>query len=215
MKIIYIYSLKHPITNEVRYIGKTTSPKRRYNEHIYKLNKNDHKTNWIKSLLSQGLKPIMEVVEESNENIWEEREKFWITQFDNLTNLTDGGGSYQMTDEVKKKISNSNKGKVRSEEFKKNLSEKNKGKVINEEYKKKISDSNKGKVRSEEYKKNLCTWRKTSINPKTGLKRQLGCIVNGVEFDSINEAARILNINRSSLQRRLKSEKFPTYILIK
>jgi hypothetical protein len=64
---IYIYSLKHPITNEVRYIGKTKNIKRRYYEHI-NTKGNSYKSNWIKSLLNEGIKPIIDIIEICNKD---------------------------------------------------------------------------------------------------------------------------------------------------
>ena len=52
--------------------------------------------------------------------------------------------------ELKLKISNSNKGKIRTDEERHKISEINKGKKLSEETKKKISNSNKGKIRTKE-----------------------------------------------------------------
>ena len=66
---VYIYSLSDPITDEVRYIGKTIRPKQRYKEHIR--NSKDKKTYsncWINSLIKDGLKPILSILEECDES---------------------------------------------------------------------------------------------------------------------------------------------------
>ena len=96
MKTIYIYILKDPISNDIRYVGKAVDTKKRFNKHLRDSKvKTYHSAVWIKSLLNKGLKPIMEVIEEANESNWEEREKYWIdfykTKFD-LTNINEGGG---------------------------------------------------------------------------------------------------------------------------
>lgn len=90
--MIYIYRLIDSRNNEVRYIGKTTNPKRRYKQHLYDKRKS-HKSSWIQSLRKLGLKPIFEIIETCDENNWVEREKYWINQYENLTNLKEGGGS--------------------------------------------------------------------------------------------------------------------------
>ena len=121
--MVYIYSLKHPITNEVRYIGKTINVKRRYKQHLYD-KRNSHKANWVRSLRNEGLKPIMEVIEICTDN-WQEREIFWISQFNNLTNFSKGGGIDYVrttTEETRIKISEANKGKSKTEEHKAKLS---------------------------------------------------------------------------------------------
>lgn len=120
--MIYIYTLSHPLTNEVRYVGKTINLKRRYKQHLYD-KRGKHKVNWIQSLKRDGLKPVLTVIEECTEN-WQEREKYWITQYDNLTNFLDGGGVDYVrvtSDETREKIRQANKGKSLSEEHKKKI----------------------------------------------------------------------------------------------
>lgn len=96
--IIYIYLLRDPITNEIRYIGKTKDLKQRLINHINnaKLKKfNRHIYNWILTLLNQNLKPLIELVEECNLDNWSEREKYWIKYYkelgNNLCNHSIGG----------------------------------------------------------------------------------------------------------------------------
>lgn len=120
--MVYIYTLSHPITNEVRYVGKTINIKRRYKQHLYD-KRTTHKANWIQSLRKKGLKPVLTIVEICEEN-WQEREVFWISQFDNLTNFLPGGGvDYKKvtTKETRKKISSKLIGRNLSEEHKKSI----------------------------------------------------------------------------------------------
>jgi hypothetical protein len=91
----YIYTLEHPITNEIRYVGKTNNPERRLHYHWTEGYKQNNKTgNWLKSLKKKKLKPIMFIIDNINTD-WEWLEKYWISQFKtwgfNLTNHTDGG----------------------------------------------------------------------------------------------------------------------------
>lgn len=85
--LVKIYTLNHPVTKEVRYVGRTTNtlPARRA-QHIYNSKKSttySYNHNWIKSLSKQGLKPeisIIEVVDCS----WlqsHQVEEYWISQF--------------------------------------------------------------------------------------------------------------------------------------
>ena len=54
----YIYYLTDPITNEVKYVGKTKTPKSRYEQHLRKLDKtNTPKRQWLVELFKKGLKP--------------------------------------------------------------------------------------------------------------------------------------------------------------
>ena len=60
-----IYSLTCPISGEVKYIGKADDVKRRLRQHVYQSKKSDgRKSVWIRELLSEGLKPIMGVLDE-------------------------------------------------------------------------------------------------------------------------------------------------------
>lgn len=118
---VYIYSLSDPITNEVRYIGKTIRIKKRYKEHIYKARlPKTHRDFWILKLLNMELKPTMSILEECNEENWGSREQYYISIHSNLTNLTLGGeGShgYVPKEETKEKLRKANTGKKRTEEF--------------------------------------------------------------------------------------------------
>ena len=123
--MIKIYTLRHPLTNEIKYVGKTKGTlKNRWYSHIsnYKLSKEkSYKNSWIVSLKKENLKPTIELLDEVPENEWEFWEKYWISQFlqwgFKLTNMTKGGegsnggkGSlgYKHTEETKRNISIAN-----------------------------------------------------------------------------------------------------------
>lgn len=98
----YIYSLEHPLTGEIRYIGKTRSLKQRYYSHTenYSNKRNkSHRTNWINGLKKDGLKPIIKIVDVVDDNEWKFWEIYWISQFItwgfNLVNHTYGGEGSQ------------------------------------------------------------------------------------------------------------------------
>lgn len=82
-----------PITNKIRYVGKTNSIKNRYYNHLSDKSKS-HKSSWIKSLKVQGLKPYYIILDEVFEeySFWEQ---YWIAQCKcwgfNLVNHTIGG----------------------------------------------------------------------------------------------------------------------------
>lgn len=152
---VFIYALKDPRNDSVKYIGKTSYLKSRLAKHVYNRNQgNTHKNNWIKLLLSENLLPIMEVIEECDETNWEEKEIFWIAKYkemgNKLTNSTDGGEGATITDEnSKKKISEKLKGRKLSKETKRKISEKaignkrNVGRKLSQETKDKIQQSRK------------------------------------------------------------------------
>lgn len=59
------------------------------------------------------------------------------------------------SEEIKRKISEANKGKVMSEEAKAKLSKAHKGKVLSEEHKRKLSESHKGIIHTKKSKLNM------------------------------------------------------------
>lgn len=93
-----------------------------------------------------------------------EREKVGI---ENCYNIADGGGGgspakgkhWKLSEEVKKKHSEANKGKHRTDEQRQRISEAQKGKHLSKEHRRKISESgkgkNKGKVCTEEHRRKI------------------------------------------------------------
>ena len=91
----FIYILQNPVTLETKYIGKSNNPKKRFSHHCSVGYKSNNKTgNWLKSLKKLNLKPIMTIIDETEDN-WQDLESYWIGQFRtwgfNLTNHTNGG----------------------------------------------------------------------------------------------------------------------------
>ena len=118
---IFIYTLNHPITQEIKYVGKTNNPKRRLYHHIEESKrkqglKNRRIINWINLLLSQNLKPIMNILEICNDKNWEEKEKFWIKYYKEkgleLCNIEEGGkhGFKNFSTEIKRFHANNLRG---------------------------------------------------------------------------------------------------------
>jgi group I intron endonuclease len=95
MKIVYIYSLTDPETEQMRYVGKSINLKKRFSQHLRRSPKrNHHCANWIKSLLKKNLQPKLDVIEEATEDNWKEREIYWIAFYReryDLTNISEGG----------------------------------------------------------------------------------------------------------------------------
>lgn len=82
---------------DIRYVGWTVkSPESRLREHIKdSLRARTHKRHWILSLVSIGLRPLIEVIETGSGDGWQEAERRWIAYYRGegfrLTNTTDGG----------------------------------------------------------------------------------------------------------------------------
>jgi group I intron endonuclease len=163
MRKVKIYTLSDPITLEIRYIGKTVqSLERRLDGHIMSSIRNrekSHKCNWIKHLYKKDLSPIIELLDEIDENNWEFTEQYWIAQFKAwnfiLLNMTDGGTGNKnqiYTEERRQKMKEKLKGFRHTEESKRKMSELRKGVKLTESAKEKIRNFNLGKKQSEETK---------------------------------------------------------------
>lgn len=107
---IYIYALCDPETNLIRYIGKSIRPRERLQNHINEPKSNCHRSHWIQSLKSRGLRPWLTILEEiDGEWPWQESERFWISYGRHhgwpLTNNTDGGdGVVNLPPEIRAKM---------------------------------------------------------------------------------------------------------------
>jgi hypothetical protein len=162
----YIYLLKSSIDDKILYIGKGSGKRMYKHVQIAKGNstnrkRNPHLYNTISKIISNNGYIKYEIVFETDiEDYAYIKEKEFIDNIgiDNLCNICDGGlGGLigEWTDERKKKLSNSKKGKPRSEEAKKSISESLKGKPtgrsywkgkeLPEETKEKMRQSGKGK----------------------------------------------------------------------
>lgn len=117
---IYIYALRCPLANAIRYIGKTKNPGSRITGHL-NLAKSNNKayqycSNWIRKLLAQGLQPSLEIIYcVPDTEDWKMAEMRLIAQYraegHPLTNMTAGGEGWQdMPEEVRLRMSEKLKG---------------------------------------------------------------------------------------------------------
>jgi hypothetical protein len=160
MAIVYTHTRLD--TNQVFYVGISEDIKRAYS----KRNRNVHWKRLVNKISYQ-----VDIV--FKDLTWEEacqKEIELIKHYGRrdlnegtLVNLTDGGeGAFNMADESKKKISESQKGennsfygKTHSKEVKDKIVKVNKGRKFSDEHKRKISESNKGKKISDEHKRKV------------------------------------------------------------
>lgn len=115
----YIYVLRCPKTNVVKYVGKTIDVEKRIKSHLKEKN-NTLKCKWIIGLKNNNLAPIFEVIDEIEPmGDWEAREVYWIKfykdkgeAFCNQTLGGEGGSFYglKMSEEHKFSISKANLG---------------------------------------------------------------------------------------------------------
>lgn len=101
---VRIYKLLDPNNNSVMYVGKTIQTlKQRLRGHIHcGKHKSSKRDLWVNSLLLNKQLPIILLIEDVSENLWQEREIYWINYYKeinkDLTNSTiGGGGTYGFT----------------------------------------------------------------------------------------------------------------------
>lgn len=129
----FIYTLTDPKTGLVRYVGKSNNPQKRVLRHIReaitRLDRKDHKNNWVRSLLNENNKPILEIIDEVPKNDWQQWEIYWHNQLKEwgfeLTNDERylGIGSSELTEIQLQKTIAKNKVKKFSEETRKKMSD--------------------------------------------------------------------------------------------
>ena len=213
----FIYTLQDPSTSQVRYVGQTVDPEKRYNLHLFHSRQGrarTHKEKWINSLLEQGIKPAIEIVWEGKLDQLDKKEIEFIALFKsfgaNLTNTTQGGKS--------------TRGRKCSEETKQKFRELFKGKrlrpPITDAEKRATSIRSRGKRASPETRHKISIARKNNpVCTLTPLARknankaaQLVCSVpviaikDGIEtrFISQNEASIATGVDRKTMRGVLK-----------
>jgi hypothetical protein len=173
MEKVYIYGLIDPITNGLRYVGKSINPNSRYRKHLQDSKKKiTYKDKWIFMLLEKNIKPELLIIDEIINEDWTFWEIHYISYFKSigskLCNLTNGGenppnhqqGKKRTIEEIKK-ITIGNLGKKRSLETRNNISKAKKGKPI--------PHLNNEKERSLSHRKNLSLSLKGRTSPNKGL----------------------------------------------
>lgn len=213
---VFIYGLVEKNTNKLRYIGKTTDPKRRIRRHINeRFMHNTYKDRWIRKLIDCGEEPELILIDTVCKTEWQYWEKFYISYYKFigclLTNGTEGGDQppstkgRKHTEESKLKMSITKKGKPipwlnngseRSGQHRQNLSNSLKGRVspnknkkFNDEYKKKLSEASttKKKVKQLDLNGNLIKiWDSIANAQKT------------LQIRHISEVCRNVNNNKTS-----------------
>lgn len=162
MPVTTVYTLSHPETGEVRYVGKTAGNlKARLSGHVAATKKGrvNHRTKWIGSLLDQGLKPVIKYVDHivgtDEHGSWLEVE--WISLLGasgRLTNATAGGEGatgYVPTEEAREKNRASQLGRKHSDETRAKIRDANTGRKFSAEHLAKLTASNRGRRQSAEH----------------------------------------------------------------
>lgn len=186
--------MQDPITYEIRYVGKSSHGLQRIARHKQGLdNKKSHRTRWINKLKRFGLMFIPIILQEfTKKEDLVEAEVYWIMYFRSigapLTNMTIGGEGlgHKPTQETIEKVKATKRQKVLN-----GWTDPKKGLVRDAENRKNISEGTKKAMDTPEVKEKIY---KAHLKRATKIKDQ-----NGVIYNSVKEAATILDIDRSSI----------------
>ena len=140
----------------MRYVGKAQNTASRLIQHIKEAQRNkDHSYcgHWKRSLLKEGLLPVLVVIEAGSGPGWSEAEKKWIAHFRSvvgyrLTNYTDGGEGFQgsHSPETKHKMSLAKLGKPKTPEHAANIAAGRKGWIPSEETRQRMREGQRGRT---------------------------------------------------------------------
>lgn len=160
----FIYVLKDPDTEEIRYVGKANDVEERLRTHIVHATcEKNHRSCWIRGLLQKGKKPNIEIVDEVVFDEWPMIEaayiQFYLENGNRLTNGTLGGDGFGIrTQEAREKMRGSGNpffGKKHTLEAKAKMSKIHKGKTLSLEMRQEISKRHLGKTVSTETRQKL------------------------------------------------------------
>lgn len=222
----YVYGLLDPKNFELKYIGQTYDLKNRYFDHLSRRNlkKITYKANWIKSLVKNGLYPIMIILEIHHTfNDVKKAEEDLISYFSyigcNLTNLTLGGDgrlgraqTFQIRKKISKKLKKEKKDSVKDKvsyikdreicnkrevtQHSRDIASKtHKGKIMSVDSRQKISNSLKGENHPY-YGKSLS---KEHILKQLNTKREKGDINLKLSFEIAEEIRHLYNSGNFTL----------------
>lgn len=182
MKQHVIYSIDCKVNGKC-YIGRTSDPVRRQQDHFCALrgkrHRNAHLQNAFNKYGESSFKWKVLMVCESLEHAKENEDWFLKKMWDvdclfNLAKSADGGG-YKgriVSEETKKRMSESRKKYFADPNARKKLSESRKGFKMSEEQKSKLSAIHKGKVLTQEHKQKMSEAQKRAwINRKAKAKK--------------------------------------------
>lgn len=215
MEKYIIYKLIDPSTLKIRYIGLTINTlKQRLKSHMSEKGKS-HKIMWVQKLKRNGLKPIIDIVEDNIYSYDEAclKEVYYIDLYKktcDLTNQASGGNkNKKMSDETRKKMSEShierNKiyKKVNSPETKKRISISTKRRFTNKKEIEKLRISNKkfedSKTPEQKLKDILKQANKWIVQYDKNMK-----FIN--EYPSIRDAERKTKVVRSNITKCCKGK---------
>lgn len=201
MKQAGIYKIVNQVNNQI-YIGSSVNLERRKYNHFKSLLKGCHQNQHLQNAYNLYGKDnfIFEIIEIISFDVDDfkhyllQREQFWIDNLHPNYNIFQTAGSplgFHHSKETKIKISQTTLGKKKSKEHAKHIRDAQKGKILTEEHKIKLSEAAKKRTK-------LCHFTRVSID--------------NVIYNSMKEASLKLNLHVNTIQKRIKSKNFKTYI---
>lgn len=188
--MIGIYKITSP-SNKI-YIGQTTNYSKRHN--AYKNHKCKLQPKLFASIEKYGfINHTIEIIKECQVEDLNYYERYYQEYYESVLNglnlrytaTTDKSGF--MSEESKKKMSDSGKGKIITEEWRKNLSIAGMGRRHTEEEKQKISQAHKGKKKSAEHIAKIQATLKTMQMPKRSEETKALQSLNNGKSKKVNQ----------------------------
>ncbi len=213
MNNFYTYAHNKP-NGSIFYIGKGMGD-RAFSEK----NRNIH---WHRTVAKYGYEVKILANWDSEEKAFD-HEKLLISCFKDmgikLVNLTDGGegsAGYRWTDEQKANFDTSGSknamyGKKHTETTKRKLSEKAIGRVVSDIAKAKISAKLKNRKFTKDHLKKLSISQKGNKNGIGNKGNPKKCEIDGVIYNSTQDASKALGITANAIQKRCKNHKYANY----
>lgn len=225
-----IYSLSDPRTQVVRYVGITFRGElRRLTEHISRAVRGGctHRDCWIRSLINEGLRPTLCLLQRGAGDGWQDAERAWIGSYPRatLTNHTDGGDGtpgLSPSPELRQKWSAMRRGvkyspgrvsamlgKTHSPAAVEKIRASSSGRRHTDDTRAKLSAAHRGKVISEAQRaklsaahtgKTLSEEHKSKITASSRGVRVL-CVETGEVFASVSAAARFVAAPEQSISQ--------------
>lgn len=219
--MVIIYSITNLINNK-RYIGISQNYEDRKRVHLWALKNNKHKNEKLQNSVNKyGLNnfkfEILKRVETDNRIEALKIENYYIKKYDSYNNGYnkslgfEGSTLLEVSDETKEKhrmMMINNKiwlNRKHTEEAKIKIGNAHRGKKVSDKTKQKLSDAKKGKFKG---KDNPFFNKKHTEETKEKLRKANGnpiiCIETNEEFQSINQCAKKMNLDRKAIERVLK-----------
>lgn len=124
--MVELYTLSHPITKQIRYIGKANNARKRLASHMRDARRRTTPLYiWINQLTKQGLCPIIEVIATATDDEWPNVERSLIDQYrtngHDLLNVAPGGNEPHCTKETRAANGRKTASAIHSDPRKKNI----------------------------------------------------------------------------------------------